>query len=90
MSKMPLIEQETIITFNAEEGFAEIYSCHPSQIRKLDKLCKDNPEDWKVLRADQIGKVYTCPKELISLRSKRNKKAISSTSLNNLKRGTSQ
>lgn len=39
-------------------------------IRKLDKLAQENPEEWKILRGDQIGKAYTCPKSLITLRSK--------------------
>ena len=39
-------------------------------IRKLDKLTQENPEEWKILRADQIGKTYTCPKGFISLKAK--------------------
>lgn len=67
---LSLIEQETIITYNAQEDFAEVYTCYPPMIRKLDKLTQENPEEWKVLRADAMGKTYTCPKGLVSLRSK--------------------
>ncbi len=68
--KLSLLEQETIITYNAQEDFAEVYTCYPPMIRKLDELTQKNPEEWKVLRGDQIGKTYTCPKNLITLRSK--------------------
>ena len=68
--KLSLLEQETIITYNAQEDFAEVYTCYPPMIRKLDKLAQENPEEWKILRGDQIGKTYTCPKSLITLRSK--------------------
>ena len=70
MLKIPRIEQETVITYNAQEDFAEVYTCYPPMIRKLDKLAQKNPEEWKILRGDQIGKTYTCPKNLITLRSK--------------------
>ena len=70
MLKIPRIEQETVITYNAQEDFAEVYTCYPPMIRKLDKLAQKNPEEWKILRGDQIGKTYTCPKSLITLRSK--------------------
>ena len=67
---LSLLEQETIITYNAHEDFAEVYTCYPPMIRKLDKLTHENPEEWKVLRADAMGKTYTCPKGLVTLRSK--------------------
>ena len=70
---LSLIEQETIITYNAQEDFAEVYSCYPPTIRKLDKFCQENPGEWKLLRADGLGKTYTCPKNLISLRGKTKK-----------------
>lgn len=70
---LSLLEQETIITYNAQEDFAEVYTCYPPMIRKLDKLTHENPEEWKVLRADAMGKTYTCPKGLVSLRCKTKK-----------------
>lgn len=70
MAHLSLIEQETIITYNAAEDLAEVYTCYPPMIRKLDKLAEENPEEWKILREQGNGKTYTCPKGLITLRSK--------------------
>lgn len=69
--KLSLLEQETIITYNAQEDFAEVYTCYPPMIRKLDKLAQENPEEWKILRGDQIGKTYTCPKEFIKFQTRK-------------------
>ena len=68
MMKIPRIEQETVITYNAQEDFAEIYTCYPPMIRKLDKLAQENPDEWKMLRVQSGGKTYSCPKELVSFR----------------------
>ena len=78
MFKLPLVEQETIITYNAAEEHAEIYTCYPPSIRKLDKYCKENPEEWKVknvstVEGKVVGKTYLAPKKLIALRLKSSK-----------------
>lgn len=39
-------EQETIINLNAEESFAEVYTCDPVWIRKMDSLCKRQPKQF--------------------------------------------
>lgn len=63
-------EQETVINFNAADKNAVIYSCHPATIRKLEKMLKDNPEEWVLKRRDEIGITVECPKNLVSLRLK--------------------
>ncbi len=63
-------EQETIISYNAADEQAQIYTCYPPMIRKLDKLAADNPGEWQVLREQGAGKTYTCPKGLITVRSR--------------------
>ena len=63
-------EQETIITYNAADERAQIYTCYPPMIRKLDKLAAENPDEWQVLREQGAGKTYTCPKGLITVRSR--------------------
>lgn len=63
-------EQETIISYNAADEHAQIYTCYPSMIRKLDKLAAENPDEWQVLREQGAGKTYTCPKGLITVRSR--------------------
>lgn len=49
-------EQETIITFNAEEKTAEIYTADPVQIRRLDSLCTEFPDTYKLKKQGEISK----------------------------------
>ena len=67
-------EMEVVIQFNAEGDRATLYTAYPKWIRKLDKLCKANPDAFTL---DKVGKVdgqivskqYTFPKKLVSIRS---------------------
>ena len=68
--RMSKSEQETIISYNAADERAQIYTCYPPMIRKLDKLAAGNPDEWQVLREQGGGKTYTCPKGLITVRSR--------------------
>ena len=45
-------EQETHIRWDAEERIAHIYTANPADIRKLDKLAEDYPEEYKCVWAD--------------------------------------
>lgn len=68
-------EQETIISFNAAEDSAELYTADPVYIRKLDKLVKSNPEQFKQGRVESYqgeiaAKRYMFPKRFLSIRSK--------------------
>lgn len=70
------IEQEVIISFNAMEELATIYTSYPPYIRKLDKLSKDFPSFCKAIgetRCDNelISKTYTIYKKLINVRKPR-------------------
>ena len=51
-------EQETIITFNAEEKTAEIYTADPVQIRRLDSLCTEFPDTYKLKKQGEISKTF--------------------------------
>jgi len=69
------VEQEVVITFNAGEDTAELYTADPVYIRKMDKLVQQNPEQFKEIRQEKLeGKVvakrYTLPKRFVSIRSK--------------------
>lgn len=64
-------EKETIILFNAEEKTAEIYTADQAQMRKLDSLCAEFPEIYKLKKQDEISKTYTVPKEYITFRKPR-------------------
>ncbi|MDO4943129.1 MAG: hypothetical protein Q4E73_09895 [Lachnospiraceae bacterium] len=68
-------EQETIVNFNAEEDTAELYTADPVWIRKMDKLIKQNPEQFKRGKSEQyegkvIAKRYIFPKRFVTIRSK--------------------
>ncbi len=69
------IEQEVLISFNAAEEQAELYTADPVMIRKMDKLVEQNPEQFKEGRKEYYkGKVYSkryiFPKRFIVIRSK--------------------
>ena len=40
------VEQEVMISFNAAEDTAELYTADPVMIRKMDKLVEENPEQF--------------------------------------------
>lgn len=68
------IERETIITFNAAEDTAEVYTADPVYIRKLDKLCEQFPDTYKFMeelstKRCKESKPYSMPKRLVKFRS---------------------
>ncbi len=71
MGKLLLLEQETVLTFNGQEAEAELYTCYPPMIRKLDGLCKKNPDVYQCIKVTNLGKTYRFPKDLITLRSRK-------------------
>jgi hypothetical protein len=67
------IERETIITFNAAEDTAEVYTADPVYIRKLDKLCEQFPDTYKFMaelsaKRCKESKTYSMPKRLVKFR----------------------
>jgi hypothetical protein len=75
------LEQETIITSNAAEDQADIYAADPVWILKLDKLCKENPEQFRMIETQKLGgkiisKRYVFPKELITIRTRKVKQNL--------------
>lgn len=44
---IPLNEQETTISFWRDEGHATVWTNDRTTITKLDKLCKESPENYK-------------------------------------------
>lgn len=69
--KLTNYEKETIILFNDEEKEAEVYTCNKALMRKMDGLCKKQPENFKLVKKDSVSKTYTFPKNLVSIRAKR-------------------
>lgn len=69
-------EREVLISFNAAEDMAEIYTADPVWIRKMDKLRDAYPETFRETEECMkdgavISKRYVFPKKLISIRSKK-------------------
>lgn len=69
------IEQEVMISFNAAEDTAELYTADPVFIRKMDKLVEENPEQFSsevhsMYKGEVYAKKYFFPKRFVSIRSK--------------------
>ena len=74
--KIQIDEQETIIRIGRVDDVAEISTTDTRYMTKLDKLVKNNPEEWKfvdqaTLNGDVVEKFYECPVNLISFRAKK-------------------
>lgn len=62
-------EQETIITYNEEEGRADIYTHNKALLRKLEKLAQERPEECKLGKASHGGQAsdYIIPKAWVRI-----------------------
>lgn len=69
-------EMETTINFDREGEGASLYTADSVMMTKLDKLCESSPENYKVIRQDDISKTYEFPKKLITLRKSSIKKQL--------------
>lgn len=52
-------EQETTVVWDEEDKVARIYTASPVSMRKLDKLCKDYPREYRKVweEKDKDGRV---------------------------------
>lgn len=69
------IEQETLISFNAAEDMAELYTADPVMIRRMDKIVEQNPAQFKSeVHSRYKGEVYAMnyifPKKFVAIRTK--------------------
>ena len=55
-------EQETSIIWDDEEKVARIYTASPVSIRKLNRLCRSNPDEYKIVWAEMDGDRITAAK----------------------------
>ena len=76
-------ERATTVNFNEEEERAVVITASPVWMRKLDRLCEENPEqfsceEWDTQRLDGkiIQKRYTFPKRFITIRSRDRKQEL--------------
>jgi len=65
---LKLEEQETIIRFMRDDETAEIYSCDTIIINKLDRKVASHPGTYELVKEDEYGKWYRCPKDRIGFR----------------------
>lgn len=62
-------ERETIITFNEEESFADVYTYNPSLKKRLEEFTEEFPEDFILLKANEFGGMtWRISKKLIRIR----------------------
>lgn len=62
-------EQETIVSFNAEEDRAEVYTCEPVTMRKLHKLLDEKTSEFILKEITSDSMTVTCPKRCITFKS---------------------
>ena len=70
MKRLPE-EQEVTIGFDKKDEFARLYSSDPSWIRKMDKLCIEQPENFECVERGEDYAKYKFPKKLASIRKGR-------------------
>jgi len=64
-------EQETIISFNAGEKDAVIYTRDPAVMRQLEKLVKDFPQTFHLDGQTDVDKTYSMAKTCVTYRKPR-------------------
>ncbi len=73
-------EQETSIEYNAESDIAEVVTCEPALVRKLNRLVRQHPDqacanaqpDWMI--GKDYRKWYHIPKSWIKIEVKASKR----------------
>ena len=66
--KLSRYEQETIVSYNAGEQTATIYTRDKAVMRKLDTLVANFPDTYKLVKQDEVSKTYSFPKSFVSYR----------------------
>lgn len=69
--KLSRYEQETIVSYNAGEQTATIYTRDKAVMRKLDTLVANFPDTYKLVKQDEVSKTYSFPKSFVSYRKPR-------------------
>ena len=69
--KLSRYEQETIVSYNAGEQTATIYTRDKAVTRKLDTLVANFPDTYKLVKQDEVSKTYSFPKSFVSYRKPR-------------------
>lgn len=69
--KLSRYEQKTIVSYNAGEQTATIYTRDKAVMRKLDTLVANFPDTYKLVKQDEVSKTYSFPKSFVSYRKPR-------------------
>lgn len=67
MGNLTRAEQETIINLTADQPDAEIYTCDPVWIRRLEKLHERRPDLFRMVRCTADSVEYRCPKKCVKV-----------------------
>ena len=82
MVTLEKFERETVIGYSDDGNSASITTFNRTMLNKLEKMNKDYPDTYKFVRdlmldGEVVGKEYSFPKRLITLRSPSTKKQMS-------------
>ncbi|MBR1409446.1 MAG: hypothetical protein IJ573_11255 [Clostridia bacterium] len=62
-------ERETIILIYPTQAYADIGTNDPEQIRKLDRLCTEYPDDYRCTEVNRFGEqAYQVSKRLVAFK----------------------
>lgn len=73
---VPIFEQETCINFWRDSDLASVYTSDATIMTKLDKQVKNNPDYWRLISDDGVGKTYETTKDLISFRARKTERVM--------------
>lgn len=65
-AKLTATERETFISYNEGECQAVVFTCSPSLISELDRLCEERKDIRRTKKA-QHGNTYRVPKKWLKL-----------------------
>ena len=73
---LTLEEQEIVITMSGRTDIVKVYTSYPHWMKRLDKYCEEEPDNWKCVKVDTIdgdaiGKFYEAPRDLLKLQKRK-------------------
>lgn len=70
-------ETETVVQYDLESRKATMFTRIPKDIRRMDILCKEFPNDYECIKKDEFGSTYIFDMKRVLIQ--RPRKAIHST-----------
>lgn len=67
VNRLTRAEMETIVRWDAETKQASVYTCDPIELRKLERLAAQFPDEYRLVRewTNPTAREYTAPARLI-------------------------